>query len=157
MLTYNVAFHILSDPTLKHDLKNPDAEELTHWRNLNFFAAYLLGRGVAQWANLALWQLRTGFEQPGEFDVTRVLVANDWIRVARLPILRLCIMETDADDKAMAAGPEFDGKGGFSRKRWMFWITRIQNAYERIEIADVRDELAATLRDIDNYGNTFAP
>lgn len=137
------------------DLKS-DAEELTRWRNLNFFAAYLLDRRVVNWANMGLWQLRTGFEEPGEFDVTRLLVASGWIRVARLPILKLCILETDVDDKALAPGPEFDGRPGFSRRRWTFWMTRLRDAYGRSTNADVREDLAATLRDIENFGTTFA-
>lgn len=132
------------DPTLEIDLKD-NVEELSRWLNLNYFAAFLFGHRVTNWANLGLWQLRTGLEESGDFVETRVRVAAVWIREAAPRIYELCAAEAGLDDEALAAGPEFDGKPGFSKYRWEFWLTRLKDASKHDALAKFSKELDFTI------------
>ncbi|CAO2654441.1 Nn.00g111740.m01.CDS01 [Neocucurbitaria sp. VM-36] len=147
------------DPTLEPDLRD-DEEELARWRNLNFFAASLFGHGVTDWENLALWQLRTGLEEPGEFVKTSVLVASEWIEEAGYRIYRLCRAETILDDeatiRAYACGPAFSGRPGFSRDRWAFWRTRLESAVRSPALADVSVALKRPLRLMSIYEQSMS-
>ena len=115
------------------DGSDSDNETVREWISLNSFAARLFGSGLQSWDNLAIWELRSGLEEPPlstpSAKETSLTTACEWIEHAGEELYkqghagrRLEAME----ERALKPGQLFSsGKPGLSDERWRFWRERI--------------------------------
>ena len=118
--------------------------------NLNSFIAKCFENNIPQsssvnpFINFALWETRSGLEEPWQvendmtdvaskeiFDI-KVKVACEWITLAGEALFVECLRNSCEDHPnggsrgtPYGPGPLFQGKVGFGLERWGFWKRRI--------------------------------
>lgn len=115
------------------DGSETDATTVQEWISLNSFAARLYGTGTQDWVNFAIWELRSGLEEPPENRPnardTRIATAHEWIVHAGKELFRKSqeVAKLDTMEKtALKPGSLFKSdKSGLSTERWIFWRERI--------------------------------
>ena len=102
-------------------------EDPAVWARKNAFAAILTAKNVSDFALYAIWTLREALE--GDFPPSppcpqsaSIPAAAAWIQHAG----RELIVREDDYGTAGQGGSLWAGKAGFSRERWTFWHTRLQ-------------------------------
>lgn len=107
---------------------SPAPEAAQQWINLNSFAARLLNLDGLTWNYYAIWSLRSALEEPSEGSKLDcdVAAAAQWIAHSG-PLLSKLVRENPhgEDDRALAPGKLYKGKGGWCPERWQFWKQRL--------------------------------
>ncbi|UNI22578.1 hypothetical protein JDV02_008454 [Purpureocillium takamizusanense] len=116
------------------DGSDRDNEAIREWISLNSFAARMFGAKLQSWDNFAIWELRSGLEEPPlstpSAKETSLATACEWFTHAGEELHRqgrgrgrqLEAME----ERALKPGQLFSsGRPGLSDERWRFWRERI--------------------------------
>ena len=115
------------------DGSDRDNEAIREWISLNSFAARMFGTKLQSWDNFAIWELRSGLEEPPlstpSAKETSLATACEWITHAGDELHRQghAGRQLEAmEERALKPGQLFaTGKPGLSDERWRFWRERI--------------------------------
>lgn len=123
-------FHLA--PQLNH--AKPDKEVLQKWKSLNSFAARAYGKGIVQWRNFAVWELRAALEE--DFDNAAALeyhmaIVKEWVLHAGNRIFEDARTTCNDDSKVLKPGSLYNGSPGLNMERWNFWKERLAEISRR--------------------------
>lgn len=110
-----------------------DASAVSEWVSLNSFAARILGVGLQDWDNFAIWELRATLEEADSTSESikdaQLATACEWITQAGKYLHekgRKGVTLDDADARSLKTGKLLpDVKPGLSDERWTFWRERL--------------------------------
>ncbi|PNY23326.1 Uncharacterized protein TCAP_06734 [Tolypocladium capitatum] len=116
-----------------YDGSDKDNAAIQEWISLNSFAARILGANLQTWVNLAIWEFRSGLEEPPlssqAAKETALATACEWVTHAGKALHEQGrrVQQLDAmEQRALKAGTLFEGgKPGLSDERWQFWRERM--------------------------------
>ncbi|POR35209.1 Putative oxidoreductase [Tolypocladium paradoxum] len=116
-----------------YDGSDGDNAAIQEWISLNSFAARILGANLQTWVNLAIWEFRSGLEEPPPPSQaakdTALATACEWITHAGKALHEQGgrVQQLDAmEQRALKPGKLFEnGKPGLSDERWRFWRERM--------------------------------
>jgi hypothetical protein len=123
---------LITSPVPYQPHKDPTAEDVEAWLNLNSFAARVLAREVVLWTQFPVWQLREALEKDIQATLEEskqaVVVAAEWIKQCGSVIWERWIVHFDdsdyEEDSSVGAGPLYEGRTGLCPERWQFWKQR---------------------------------
>ncbi|RYO79241.1 hypothetical protein DL764_010039 [Monosporascus ibericus] len=118
------------------------------WVRFHAFSAKLIGAGVINYTNQAVWMLRDALEEDTSAKAPNALnrdlvAASMYIEYAG-PILAESIVRTPdptlskEDERPLRAGPLYDGKAGLRSDRWLFWLKRFREQAEKATTDEAR-------------------
>ncbi|THV07768.1 hypothetical protein K435DRAFT_772153 [Dendrothele bispora CBS 962.96] len=133
-----------------------DDHTSTVWASLNAFTARLSVAGVLDFRVYGIWAMRYSLEDakihPGTatdsdgLDATvlnvQIPAAAAWILYAGSLMWDLCETNAYQDDGSARGGPKWEGKGGYSQPRWVFWKMRLERFVERKDLAKETTQMA---------------
>jgi Protein of unknown function (DUF3632) len=121
--------------------------------NLTSFIARLIGVGLINPLNFALWELRDALEtkiDSKEMVSCKVSAASEWIircgkrlykETLQRDVERLDAMQRD--EAVPKGGPLYNGRPGFCRERWQFWKRRFSKVKGEVDEAAAKMALEA--------------
>lgn len=116
-----------------YDGSDSDNAKIQEWISLNSFAARIFGANLQTWVNLAIWEFRSGLEEPPLSSQaakdTALATACEWITHAGKALHEQGrqVQQLDAmERRALKPGKLFEsGEPGLSDERWRFWRERM--------------------------------
>lgn len=119
--------------TPDYDGSEKDQETIQEWISVNSFAARVFGAKLQPWVNFAIWECRSGLEEPPSAKAsardTHLATACEWVKHAGKELYEQGkqVQTLDSmEQRALKAGSLLDGgKPGLSGERFRFWRERI--------------------------------